>query len=220
MSPQKTFLVFGATGQTGRHFTTLALNDGHRVRALVRTPKKLDITDPNLEVHQGSITDNPDLDALLDALLSGVDAVVCMIGDAPLQKTQKVNTAFVRTLIPAMRRQGVTRFLYQAGGLSAAPNRRLSPVIWLIRNTVARGFIGQHRDNEAVMHYLSDEAHDIEWMAHRAGIGSDGPSKGELERSRTKVSVATFGDCAAYNYRLISDASAIHSADLSAYRKK
>ncbi|PPF90123.1 NmrA family transcriptional regulator [Subtercola sp. Z020] len=215
MNAQKTYLVFGATGQTGKHFTARALSDGHRVRVLARNPGKLDGTTPNLEIHQGSITDSPDLDRLLD----GADFVVSLLGDAAQQKTQKINTAFVQKLVPAMRRSGVSRFLYQAGGLSAPPNRRLSPTLWAIRNTIARSYIGQHEDNEAVMRYLSDEARDIEWMVHRAGIGSDGPSKGELQRSSRAVSIAPFRDCAAYDYRLLSDASAIHTCDLSAYRR-
>jgi len=215
MSTPHTFLVFGATGQTGRHFISLALNDGHHVRVLARNPAKLDSTIPSLEIHQGSITESPDLDRLVD----GADFVVSLLGDAQLQKTHKINTAFVRDLVPAMRRQGVTRFLYQAGGLSAPPNRRLSPALWAIRNTIARGYSGQHEDNEAVMRYLADEAMDIDWMVHRAGIGSDGPSKGDLERSSRRVSIATFRDCAAHNYRLLSDPTAIHTCDLSRYRK-
>jgi NAD(P)-dependent dehydrogenase (short-subunit alcohol dehydrogenase family) len=210
-----TYLVFGATGQTGKHFTSLALKDGHRVRVLARNPAKLDAAGPELEIHKGSITDSPDLDRLVD----GVDFVVSLLGDAQLQKTRKINTEFVHDLVPAMRRHGVTRFLYQAGGLSAPPDGRLSPVLWAIRNTIARSHIGQHEDNEAVMRYLVDEAMDIEWMVHRAGIGSDGPSKGVLERSSRRVSIATFGDCAAYDYKLLSDPSAIHTHDLSAYRK-
>ena len=214
MTPQQTYLVLGATGQTGQHFTTLALQEGHCVRALVRTPGKLTTTHENLEVHQGSITDPP----ALEPLLEGVDAVVSMLGDAELQRTTQVNTAFVRQLVPAMRRTGVTRLLYQAGGLSAAPGRALTPALWAIRTTIARGFAGQHEDNEAVMRYLTDDAMDIDWMVHRAGIGGNGPSKGHLERSTTRISIATFGVCAAYSHRLLGDPTAIHTCDPSAYR--
>jgi putative NADH-flavin reductase len=214
--PHKTFLVFGATGQTGKHFTSAALRDGHRVRALVRNPGKLPVGSPNLEIRPGSITEVPDLDGLVD----GVDAVVSMLGDARMQEQRKINTAFVRELVPTMRRHGVTRFLYQAGGLSAPPGRRLPLPLWTIRHTVARGYAGQHEDNEAVMRYLAEDAMDIEWMVHRAGIGSDGPSKGVLERSAGKISVATFRDCASYNYRLLWDPAAVHTCDPSAYRKR
>ncbi len=216
MRAQQTYLVFGATGQTGQHFTSLALENGLLVRVLARNPGKLQLTSPNLDVSQGSITESPDLDTLVE----GVDAVVSLLGDAQLQKTAKINTAFVQRLVPVMRRHGVSRFLYQAGGLSAPPGKKLSPVLGAIRNTIAHSHIGQHEDNEAVMRYLVDEAMDIDWMVHRAGIGSDGPSKGVLERSERRTSIATFGDCASYNYRILSDSSAVHTCDSSAYRKR
>jgi uncharacterized protein len=213
---QARFLVFGGTGQTGQHFVSLALKNGHSVRVLARNPGKLPLTDPNLEVRQGSITD----ELQLDKLLHDVDFVISMLGDVHAQKEHKVNTAFVRALIPAMRDQGVRRFLYQAGGLSKPPGQQLPPLLWTIRNTVARGYIGQHEDNEAVMRYLSDEARDIEWIVHRAGIGSNGPSKGVLHRSEKAFSIATFADCAAYNLRTVQDADAIHTCSLSSYRNK
>jgi putative NADH-flavin reductase len=216
MTEQETVLVFGGTGQTGRHFVRLALQDGFRVRVLARNPAKFGITDPNLEVIQGSITDISDL----DALVAGTDLVVSMLGNAPAQREHTIVTDLVRELVPAMRRNGVSRFLHQAGGLSAQPHRRLPPVLWIIRNTIARGFDGQHRDNEAVMRYLADEANDIEWMVHRAGIGSDGPSRGVLQRSQRAISIATFQDCAAYNLRTVQDATAIHTCDGSRYAKR
>lgn len=140
-----------------------------------------------------------------------------MLGDKEVQRHAKINTAFMQRLIPAMRRQGVTRILYQAGGLSRPHDGHLAPSLWIIRNTIARSFIGQHRDNEAVMDYLATEANDLEWIVHRAGIFSDGASKGVLHRSAKKFSVATFRDCADYNYRTVADATAVHTADFSAY---
>jgi NAD(P)-dependent dehydrogenase (short-subunit alcohol dehydrogenase family) len=212
---QTTLLVLGGTGQTGQHLIRLALERGHRVRALARTPAKLTAAHPDLEVVRGSITEE-ELD--LDALVAGTDHVISMLGDAAAQRTRPVNTEFVRRLVPAMRRNGVGRFLYQAGGLSAAPDRPLTPPLRLIRATIARGFIGQHEDNEAVMRYLVDEAGDVEWMVHRAGIGGDGPSKGVLGRSERAFSIGTFEDCAAYDLRLVMDATAVHTCDFSSYR--
>ena len=209
------FLVLGATGRTGRHFVSIALQKGHRVKALVRDPGKLSVQDAKLEVRRGSITDELDL----DVLLQGVDSVVCMLGNAALQRKSKINTRFVQKLVPAMRRQGVKRFFYQAGSLTRPYKERLPISSWFLRNTLARfgGLLGQHEDNEAVIKYLVEEAKDIKWVVHRASLYSDGSSKGTLERSKTRLSIATFVDCAAYNYRLLSDETAIHTYDQSYY---
>ena len=215
MTTPRTLLVLGATGQTGQHFTRLALDAGHRLRVLARTPGKLAIEHDDLEVVQGSLDD---LD--LDALLEGVDAVVMMLGDAAAQRERQVNTTFVRSLVPAMRRSGTRRLLYQAGGLSAAPGKPLAPALRIVRSTIARAYIGQHEDNEAVMRYLDEDARDVEWMVHRAGIGSDGPSKGELQRSPSIISIGTFVDCATYNLHMLSDDSAVHTCDGSRYRRR
>ncbi len=216
MPTPSTFLVFGATGGTGKHFLPLALQGGHKVRVLARDPAKLTMQSPDLKVWQGSITDAANLDELVD----GVDFVISMLGDRDLQQTAKINTVFVQKLIPAMRRHGVQRFLYQAGGLSTPYKGHLSPILWTIRHTVARSFEGQHRDNEGVMAYLAEEARDVEWIVHRAGIVGDGPSKGTLKRSRTRFSIGTHRDCAAYNYRTLMDASAVHTSDFSYYARE
>jgi hypothetical protein len=92
-----------------------------------------------------------------------------------------------------MRRQGVKRFLYQAGGLTRRYKEKLPIVI----------------------EYLVEEAQDVDWIVHRAGIISDGSSKGILKRDRTKFSLATHVDIAKYNFQIINDDSAIHSYDLS-----
>ena len=177
------------------------LTQGHKVKVLVRSPAKLAIENPLLQVQQGSITDALNIDELVD----GVDFVICMLGDRAVQQNAKINTIFVKKLIPSMRRHGVQRFLHQADGLSTRYKGHLSPLLWTLRHTVARGFEGQHRDNEAVMEYLAEEAQDVEWMVHRAVIGGDGLSKGILQRSPTKFSIGTHRDCAAYNYRTMID---------------
>jgi uncharacterized protein YbjT (DUF2867 family) len=143
-----TFLVFGGTGGTGRHFISMALEEGHRVRAVVRTPSKISPSlrsNPNLQIYQASITDNP-LPSL-DEAVKGSDYVVSMLGDAALQSKSKVNEAFVRDqLVPSMRRNGVKRFLYQAGGLSKPYKEYFSPYLWGLRklSTVYAGMCNRY----------------------------------------------------------------------------
>lgn len=217
MTSKSTFLVLGATGGTGKHFVAQALKDGHTVRALVRTPSKLAEPD-RVEITQGSITD-PNVD--LDSLVKGVDYVLAMLGDREAQMHAKINTEFVGRLVPAMRRHGVRKFLYLAGGFSKPYGESLGPILWILRKTLARAYEGQHQDNDAVMEYLATQAMDIDWMVHRAGIGGDGPSKGVLERSHgSNPSIGTHIDCADFNYRTImNDKEAIHKAFFSTYTK-
>jgi nucleoside-diphosphate-sugar epimerase len=214
MNSPLNFLVLGATGGTGKHFVAQVLSEGHRVRALVRSPEKLPAdTKGKMDVVVGSVTDDIDT----DALVAGVDYVVVMLGDMQAQKTTTINTPFIKKLVPSMRQHGAKRLLYQAGGLSRPYQGSLSPLLWTLRYTIARGYNGQHLDNEAVMEYLATDANDLDWIVHRAGIGSDGPSKGVLQRSSTNFSVATYRDCADYSYRIVMDPSATRTCDFSCY---
>ncbi len=215
MTDKRTFLVFGATGQTGRQFVDIVLREGHRVRAVVRNPEKLALGDPELEVHQGSITDTLEL----DVLVRDVNFVIVMLGDAEAQRHTPINTAFVRSLVPAMRRQDVKRLLYQAGGFSTPPGERLSLPTRLMKGTVGRRHLGQHHDNEAVMRYLVNEATDIEWMVHRAALRPGDGTRGVLQRSDRRSSIATFRDCGEYNYRTVMDPAAVHTCSMSRYVK-
>ena len=54
------------------------------------------------------------------------------------------------------------------------------------------------------------------WMVHKAGINLMEFER-LLKRSNTKFSLASFEDCANYNYRLLTDNLAIHSYNLSCY---
>lgn len=207
------FLVLGGTGGTGKHFIKIVIDNGHRVRALVRNPSKI-VPSPDVEVIQGSITDPIDT----DTLVKDVDLVISMLGDTTAQATTKINTVFIKKLVPSMRRYGVKRFLYQAGGFSRPYGGSLSPVLWILRYTVASKFEGQHKDNDAVMEYLATEANDIDWIVHRAAMmGGNGPSKGKLVRSGTTYSIGTFVDCADYNYRMLLDETVVKSCDFSRY---
>ncbi|KXT17830.1 hypothetical protein AC579_5337 [Pseudocercospora musae] len=218
-----TYLVFGATGGTGKHFVTQALKSGHYVRALVRSSSKLEgligsaRTSTNLRIVEGSIGDVKPKD--MDGLVRGSDYVVCMLGEKEVQKTRKICAEFVTDrLVPSMRRCDFRgRFLYQAGGLTCPPGESLSWMLWTIRNTVARSFIGQHEDNEAVMEFLHKECGDMEWIVHLAGISGDGETKGRLKRNKEKFSIGNHRDCADFSLRVIEDDEAVRGWWFSRY---
>lgn len=65
-------LILGASGRTGLHLVREAIERGHEVVALVRDPEKLEISDKDLEIIEGSPLNYDDLDRATD----GVDVVV------------------------------------------------------------------------------------------------------------------------------------------------
>jgi uncharacterized protein YbjT (DUF2867 family) len=68
--------VLGAAGATGTQLVEQALTAGHHVTALVRSPEKLTITNPNLHVVQGDATDR----AAVSHAMKGADAVISTLG--------------------------------------------------------------------------------------------------------------------------------------------
>ena len=116
-------LVLGATGATGKHLVTHALAAGHRVRAVVRDPAKVETKSPNLEVRKGDVTSVADL---TDAL-RGMDAVVSAVG--PRVKNDAIAPLTAAPLVEAMKAAGVKRLVWlSAGGVgdSAGPITKAS----------------------------------------------------------------------------------------------
>ena len=54
-------LLLGATGRVGQQILASALNDNHRITALVRSPEKLQVSHENLTVLQGNVLIKEDI---------------------------------------------------------------------------------------------------------------------------------------------------------------
>ncbi|MBI1277529.1 MAG: NAD(P)H-binding protein [Anaerolineaceae bacterium] len=68
-------VVFGSTGGTGKEIVKQALHAGHHVRAAARTPSKMTVTHPNLQVFQADLYD---LESVTKAV-AGTDAVLSAV---------------------------------------------------------------------------------------------------------------------------------------------
>lgn len=105
-------LVAGSTGYLGQHVVRELHARGHQVRALVRSPARLDpVRDAVDEIHQADATDPEALAGCCD----GVDAVFSSIG--LMGKSSKftcwqVDYAANRNLLEEARRAGVKKFIY------------------------------------------------------------------------------------------------------------
>jgi len=75
--------VLGSTGPVGTLFCTKALDRGHSVTALARTPSKMTLTHKNLKIVQGDATSKDDV----AKLCAGADVVVSCVGQPPRAAT-------------------------------------------------------------------------------------------------------------------------------------
>ena len=98
--------VFGSTGKTGLEVVKQALTQGHTVRAFARTPAKMTLQNPRLEVFEGDVLDF----ATVEAAVRGQDAVVCALGGGPVRHTT-LRSEGTRHLVSAMKTQGVQRLM-------------------------------------------------------------------------------------------------------------
>jgi putative NADH-flavin reductase len=85
-SPSYHILVIGGNGGIGRQCIQLALDAGHRVTAVLRTPSKLSFSHPNLNIVQGDITDPVSISPYFenkDAVISAVGVSGGLFSDKP-----------------------------------------------------------------------------------------------------------------------------------------
>ncbi|MBW0015239.1 DUF2867 domain-containing protein [Mycobacterium sp.] len=107
-------LVTGATGYIGCRLVPRLLDEGHTVRAMARTPGKLDDV-PWRERAEVARGDLGDLDSLI-AAFDGVDVVYYLVHSMGAAKDFGSEEArAVRNVVTAARRAGVRRIVYLGG---------------------------------------------------------------------------------------------------------
>lgn len=109
-------LVLGATGRTGKLLTSLALERGHEVNALVRDAKKLRLNHPGLTVMEGSLTERTSLNTALrdcEAILSALN--ISRTNDfpwSPLRTPKDFLSSVMRQLIELAPEHNVRRIIF------------------------------------------------------------------------------------------------------------
>lgn len=160
--------LVGATGTIGRHVLDQALAAGDRVTALVREPTRLDVTHPALETVAGDATAPDDV----DRAVKGADAVVVALGAG---RAGGIREAGTRTVVDAMRREGVDR-LVCVSTLGAGESRANLSLVWkyLMFGLLLRPAYADHQRQEEVV-----RASGLAWTLVRPGAYTDGPRTGE-----------------------------------------
>ena len=192
----KTIAVFGASGLTGKLFTEMALKDGYVVKALVRTPAKLGLQHPNLQVIQGDLTAS----AKVEETIRGTDAVISLIG-ASSGSPNDIKVIATRHIVAAMQKNDIQRFirLGSANFGVFAEGDKLNFRQRLMAS-LAKTLMGAMVDDERQSVRLTEQS-DVDWTIVRAPALTNQPPKGtyrighlgiDAGSSITRTDVAAF----------------------------
>jgi putative NADH-flavin reductase len=217
----KLYIVFGATGNTGKRVVPLLLAAGHSVRAFVRSPGKLQISHERLQIVQGDVGDAE----AVRAAIKGVQAVISLVGGPLGDKSFHggVLPPFIKAVHAGMREHGVKRLLVQAGAASVVRGEKFNFLKHVLVRQIdgrTRGDHGCHIDNDEAISYLETSARDIEWMVTRSPLIVAKPSEGKRVVALDIMPwppVVTFEDMAAYTVSLIDDDKAVKTSKYCGY---
>jgi len=167
--------VLGAAGATGTQLVEQALAAGHHVTALVRSPGKLTITNPNLHVVQGDATDR----AAVSRAMKGADAVISTLG-----ATGPVIAEATRAIVAVAKQEGPQRIVMMSS--FAVARDRLTPANKLLTRMAMGGQIKDKTTGEEAL-----RASGLDWTIVYATKLTNGPkTESKVIPETTKVGIS------------------------------
>lgn len=160
-------VVFGATGRTGQRVVERAIDDGHHVTGIARTPSKLDLKYESLAVEQGDVLN---YESFAD-LLQGQDVVISTIGKESYLSRVNLYSEGITNIIRAMKEHGVSRLIAITSGGTHPGWDRNNALFYevLIKRILLRGEYQDMRRMEAII-----QDNDLEWTIVRpSGLTND-----------------------------------------------
>jgi putative NADH-flavin reductase len=162
----KTVALLGATGMAGGYILREALLRGYDVRALARTPAKLDAYKDRISIFPG---DARDLSAIQE-LLKDSDVVISALGPVKSDGHAARNICTVATghIIQSMQQQNIKRYIVVSGAAVTLPGDDRNLKGWLIQTMAQIALSGAVRDKEDEYQLL--EKSPVQWTLVRCPL--------------------------------------------------
>ncbi|MCB1691024.1 MAG: NAD(P)H-binding protein [Halioglobus sp.] len=163
---QRTVALLGGSGMVGGYLLQEALARGYAVRALARSPAKLEPFAGRITIVPGDARDP----AAVASLVHGSDLVISALGpvkgDGDAART--INTTATNTVLQAMQDAGISRYIVVSGAAVVMPGDKRDLLGWWIRTLAQVGLSDALRDKQA--EYASLAASNVDWMLVRCPL--------------------------------------------------
>jgi putative NADH-flavin reductase len=191
----KNLIVFGATGGTGKQVVEQALEAGHRVTVVLRTPDAFTISHKNLEIIKGDVLQP----ATFENALKGKDAVISCLGTTP-KNPSSVYSRGVSNITAAMDKAGVKRIICISAGAVVVPAKASFILKFVVKNILQRLLKNIYADMLVMEKQL--QGSDLNWTVSRAPRLTNGKLTGQYRIAITEP---------------LSNPSSLSRADLADY---
>lgn len=172
-------VIFGATGVVGSAITKEALAQGYKVTVLTRDAKRVKITNDNLTVVEGEVTDR----GTVRKVLEGQDAVIQSLGIGG--KGNGKPTTFVsdanKLIMEEMKRMNVRR-LIAISVIGAGDSLYFLPWIYRKMMPVMMKWFKAIIDDKDRMEPMIENS-GLDWTIVRCTTVKNSPSKGHITAS-------------------------------------
>lgn len=176
--------VFGGTGRTGIPLIQQALEAGHTIVALVRTPSKMPVHDERLRLVQGDVMNSADV----DKVVQGSDAVISVIGHTR-GSPKDMQTVAIKNMLAAMNKYGVKRLVSLTGAGVAVPQDKpkfMNHVITFLLKLFSGDVL-----TDAEHHYEVLQSSPLDWTIVRGPMLNEGPHSGKYRVGWVGVNTGT-----------------------------
>lgn len=166
--------IFGGTGKTGQHLVAQALDAGHEVVALARTPSKFTLQNDKLTVVQGGVLDRN----AVEQVIQGADAVLSVLGPSS-NKPEFTISKGMDNILAAMKANNVQRLVISAGAGVRDPQDKpglIDRVASVALNIISKNVVA---DMKQVVEKV--RASDRDWTIVRVPMLTDQPAQGTLK---------------------------------------
>lgn len=206
--------IFGSTGRTGLQLVSQALEQGHEVTALARSPEKLDQKHEKLEVVEGDVMDL----VSVERAIQGQDAVLCSLGMPNIMDKSRLRANGTKNIVRIMEKRGVKRFICQSS-LGAGDSRKLLPFRY--KYLIAPLFM-RHLYSDHNMQENSIRKSQLDWIIVRPGVLTDGKLTGSYKHGfaaddKTVTHEISRADVADFMLRQLAEDTYLHKTPCISY---